>query len=370
MPVTYTYSKAADFPGGTINAGKLDAEIRASAITIALQSVGVNADVVSVIFNAALPSADKTILDGDVAGPAGGLIAAHDNTADVDPVKTVKFETPQLINIKPGYLADRLWVFSQDLCDKCTWFGDAVRVVDEAAGVGTGVQTAFPLAHGSVIDVTHGRISDEDKLVPTAAQGGASYALEIKVDGVAQTEREFGEVAGGDYEVDYDTGIVTFFVPPVLAAVITASYFYSPANAGSVMYIRPPAGKKFILTDVEVQFAKDIVISSEVQVGIYTYNPALGAPPAKFLYPPSFSRFKRVIDYVNWTRGSFPIIPAFGGATRGFLQDIIQLRFEYRSTVELKSSLGMEIRIWLKNHQPLAGEQATFTYYGLMENET
>ncbi len=77
---TYPYTIASDLPGGALNSEKLDAEIRASAITIALNRVDTAGGTLNIVFNAALPAADKTLLDGDVAGPAGGLLAAHDNT--------------------------------------------------------------------------------------------------------------------------------------------------------------------------------------------------------------------------------------------------------------------------------------------------
>lgn len=90
MPLTnYDYDIASDFPGGAVNPTKLDAEIRASAITIALNRIDTSGDTVSIWFNDALPTGDKTILDGDTTGPAGGLIAAHDNSPTPDDSQVV-----------------------------------------------------------------------------------------------------------------------------------------------------------------------------------------------------------------------------------------------------------------------------------------
>lgn len=81
MPLTaYTYSIANDFPGSSVELTKFDAEIRASAIVTALSRIDTNGDVLEIYFVDALSAGEKTILDGDTTNPAGGLIAAHDNT--------------------------------------------------------------------------------------------------------------------------------------------------------------------------------------------------------------------------------------------------------------------------------------------------
>ena len=81
MSFAYVYSLAADMPGGAYNEGKLTAEIDASAIATALSYIQIAADVLTITFASELSAGDKTILDNDTTGPAGGLLAAHDNTA-------------------------------------------------------------------------------------------------------------------------------------------------------------------------------------------------------------------------------------------------------------------------------------------------
>lgn len=83
---TYTYGIAADMPVGGVNPATLFAEIEASAIATALVDVNTKADVLKIVFADALSAGDKTTLDNDTTGPAGGLLAAHDNapTADTD----------------------------------------------------------------------------------------------------------------------------------------------------------------------------------------------------------------------------------------------------------------------------------------------
>lgn len=95
MPETpYTYNVAADFPGGKVNTSTFAVEIAASSIVTAVASLSANGGTVAngvrtggsitIKFKDALSAADKTTLDGDVAGPAGGLIAAHNNAATAD----------------------------------------------------------------------------------------------------------------------------------------------------------------------------------------------------------------------------------------------------------------------------------------------
>jgi len=85
---TYTYSIAQDMPGGAVNSTKLVAEISASAIVTKLVRVNTDGDALKIVFAAALSSGNRTLLDGDRTGPAGGLLAAHDNTPSEDPVVT------------------------------------------------------------------------------------------------------------------------------------------------------------------------------------------------------------------------------------------------------------------------------------------
>jgi hypothetical protein len=80
---TYTYSIADDFPPAGINPSNLKHEIDDSAIASAtLLSINTEGDVATLTFSGALSSGDKTVLDGDTTGPAGGLIAAHDTTQE------------------------------------------------------------------------------------------------------------------------------------------------------------------------------------------------------------------------------------------------------------------------------------------------
>lgn len=78
MPETsYTYSIASDFPATGLNVDGLKDDIQKSAIVTALERIDVLGDACSIVFKDALSSGDKTLLDNDTSGPAGGIIAAH-----------------------------------------------------------------------------------------------------------------------------------------------------------------------------------------------------------------------------------------------------------------------------------------------------
>lgn len=271
---------------------------------------------------------------------------------------------PTYVFNKSVNFAPRAWVFTHNLCDKTTWHPDSIRVVDEAVGTGDGATTVFALDHDNIIDLVHGKITDEDYLVPTAAQTGTTYHLIVKVDGVTKTERAYCATSGGDYECNYSTGEITFYTAPANGLEITASYFYATT---STIYITPRAGYKYVLTKAEAQFSKNIDMNNNLIVGTYVYNPY--DLPNRVEMTDMRITYKRIWDFIAYTNGSYPIIPAFGGSSRGITQDVIQLRYEYVSSLELQSSYGTQVRVWLEEEIPYDGDFCTITFYGYEEEE-
>jgi len=278
--------------------------------------------------------------------------------------KSIHSEQQSIVQtIKPNY-GSRAWTFSHNFCDKTTWFGDSIRVVAEAVGTGDGSTVTFSLAHTYVIDTTHGKITDENWAVPYYTQGGTTFTPEVKVNNVVKTERVFGQTSGGDFTIDYAAGTITFFTAPANSLAITATYYYSPANSGSVMYIRPVAGKVTVITAVECMLSTDIVMTDSIISAFFTYNPYLGNPPARFEYPGTRTYFKKIADFIAYTNGAYPKTPPFGGSTRGSANDFLQFRFEYVISISINDAYGAEMRVWLENHTPYTGEMAQITFYG------
>jgi len=88
----YSYSISNDFPDSLVNPDKLKSEIVASSISIALDYIETNGDVCDIWFKDSLPPADKSTLDNNTTSPAGGLIAAHDNTPNEKETSPVLIE--------------------------------------------------------------------------------------------------------------------------------------------------------------------------------------------------------------------------------------------------------------------------------------
>lgn len=120
MPeTTYNFSIAGDMPGGAVNEAKLVAEIQAAAITRALDGVSVNGDVLAITFKDALTVGDETILHGDTSNPAGGLLAAHDNSPSEPETQQVEITNPPLAR-EDGviYAVPKPSGFNMVMCDR------------------------------------------------------------------------------------------------------------------------------------------------------------------------------------------------------------------------------------------------------------
>lgn len=364
----YQYSTS-DFNNG-VDAGTLSDEIRTSAIIIALDRIDIVSTDVFIVFKDALSDADLTILDGNETA-VGGLIAAHQGT----PV-----EISQSVNISnipsfhPLKAADtdgirRAYAFSPSFCDKTSWWYRSVYVSDEAVGTGDGVEDTFDLDHPFIIDLVHGKITEEN-LIPIQ-DGASQWDPIVKIDDVVQQRVEpFYEdepdITGGDsYHIDYKNGKIIFLSAPDNGAVITCSYFYSPNVPGSSdMEYKPPVGYQWLIDFAEVQFSKDAILNDEVQFSVWVEHPIYG----DILAAPK-SVYKTAGNLLDYSFGSYPIIPAFGGNKRGVAQDTIILRWEYISSITIKSSQYLKIRINLKNDIPFGGERATFTLYARETSE-
>lgn len=83
----YSYVLPADVPQG-VAVGNLTSEINApgSGIVVQVDHIDATAATLDIYMKDVLPSAEKTALDGDTTGPAGGLLAAHDPAVVNDPV--------------------------------------------------------------------------------------------------------------------------------------------------------------------------------------------------------------------------------------------------------------------------------------------
>lgn len=101
MATQFNFTISTDVIGGEVDAGRLEEEIRQSAISAALDGVDINGtDSLVIEFKTDLTAGEETILHGDTTGPAGGLVGNHVATP-LEEVTTVHLDAPTDDDNKP-----------------------------------------------------------------------------------------------------------------------------------------------------------------------------------------------------------------------------------------------------------------------------
>lgn len=172
-----------------------------------------------------------------------------------------------IMKIQPEHReGSKLEMFSQNFCDKRTWFTTSTRVLG-AAMTDSGDGLTWNLASPKVlVDTVHGRISEEYKL--------DAHLVKVYVDGTEMAEHDPDDCfsfnasgdevhdfasGSGDYGIDYLTGDVTF---KVSQAGKTVTIDYNEV-VNSKWYITPAAGKRIELLSAELQFSVGSVMKSD-----------------------------------------------------------------------------------------------------------
>jgi hypothetical protein len=228
-------------------------------------------------------------------------------------------------------------ISSHNFCDRLSWFGDSVRVTGETLSLQSG--TTYGSSHVNWIDMTHGRYYGEDWL-------GGVYDPVIYVDGVEQTS---------GFTIDYAAGTVTFESSP--SGAVTADYSY---ENGSTYYLRPSAGKVLFIEHTEAQFSVDVLINKSVVFEVWGYNPS--DIPNKMRYKQI--KYKNGKDFMN-TANKGHVLPAFSELTK----ESLVFPYDYAKMTPLLSSQGIEVRVYIQDHQPYNSELGTVTFYTFQEDE-
>ena len=254
-------------------------------------------------------------------------------------------------------------IYSPNYCDQTTWFPSAVYVVNET--VSQSVDGYYHLAHSSIIDSYHGKISNEDYLL-----GPDGYSLRVTVvqDGYTMTEQDPHFATGGDYVINYTTGII---YPVTLNQPITVTYHY--AN-GSTFTINPPTGMEIIIDSAECEFSTDIILTDTVEFIVMGYAsvfaPQLGLP-AGYRIPLSTTKYKTMNDFYNDAVKSYPVYPPMGGSGwRGVNVPSTVLNWDYISATAISSALGMQVIIKLEHDTPFGGLYATTTFFTIVQADS
>jgi len=367
---TYSYSLSSDFPDGAINAEKLEDEIYTSAITRSLSRIDVSGDDVDIVFNDALTTADQTVLDADTTGPAGGLIAAHDNSATSVPsevtISNAHFSSTKNIKVEvePREGVGKNF-YSPNMCDRTTWYENSTTVT-EFSMTDSGDQTTWNTngTHpGPWVDLTHGKIFCEDDI--TAANPEYLCKVEVSTDAGsswdAQTENTFNDT-DEDYSVDYVNGTITFNSALGGSDLVRASFSKAPETM--TFSIIPSSGKRIRLIHVECQMSTDINFTSNVEYQIWAYNPY--DLPNKVQV--KANKYKTIMDFLYESTGVYPIFPKLAvSSPRGIPEDIIVVPFNYTASRDINSSQGIEIR--MVQYSEFTGTVCNCTFYCLEESE-
>lgn len=250
-------------------------------------------------------------------------------------------------------------IFSVNWCDKCSWYAGSTKVTTETLS-DAGYGTTFTSANPYWIDMTHGRITDENRTVKLAQDAGTDDWLPvITVNDVAKTE-------GTDFTINYENGTVTFGESQA-GQTVKATYWY--ANTGTFT-VKVPAAKKLQLLRVEVQFSKTITLND---VMIFTpkglvdvFAPQLmpGIPSGTLIPLDEPNYYKGPRDFINESNGSFPLIPAWGGLA----DDTVILVWDYITRTDLYGDYGMQIEIAMATNTAHTGEIAVATFYGILRD--
>ena len=254
---------------------------------------------------------------------------------------------------KPRFQIDppegsRVDTVSQDMCHRETWYQKSEAVVGEALS-DSGDGLTFHSTHDNWIDVYHGKLTGEHYL-------RSMYGHKVYVDSVQKTESSPG-MADGDFQVDFETGDVTFNSSQS-GNTVTADYHY---ENGSRWIIKPTEGKKLILTAVEVQFSTNVTMMDSIVFEIW-----VGGNKVQDAFYQTFQ------DLINASVGSYPQVPALGGNNwRGNQFPVNLLRWPYyeRGVTIMKSSQLWEAHVRLENNNAFMGEHVVTTFYGISENE-
>jgi len=374
----YTYSIQNDFPNHKVSIDRLTTEIQASSIVTALEGCTTSGDDCDIWFKAALSTGDKTALDGLVATHSGEPMPQPQFETDGTPIMSLKLKQPDGTPMFAEAPRDGSeWVVgSHNFCDPCSWFGDSVRVNDEAM-TDSGDGLTWTSTHVNWIDMVSGRMHNDDiwceiqmMMNPGDPHG---YAVIVKVDGATKTPCPVFSETGGDYWIDWDGGKVVFLTSQS-GKTVTVSYSYATTNT---FYLRPMPGKIMAIEDAEADISSDCVMTDAIAYSAWHFD---GSQYVKDME----AKYKRAGQIVTEARGAYPTFIGIGASSahkqiadirefrrksRGMKFDRQAIPFQYSTVKWLHASYMQEVRVYTSSGEKLDGEHVTMTFYCTEKNE-
>jgi hypothetical protein len=265
-------------------------------------------------------------------------------------------------------------IVTHNFCDQCTWYGESTRITDNTL-TDSGDGLTFTSGDPFWIDIYSGRIPQDDQV--SASQGSHGYLVEVKVDSVVQTMDASFVEGVDDYYVKWETGEVVFKVSQA-GKTVTASY--SKSSGDSTYTMSPPSNEVWNITRGETDFSKEVHMKDQFVYGAFgpveVFAPHLTPDP----YPEGTmiplgaeDTYKRSFALALEASGNFPPLNKIGASSaelgistleefrrksRGMWDDAQAMQFIYEAVTQINGSLGMVLRIWLKNHEAYGGENA------------
>lgn len=370
-PTNYTYALSA-FPAG-ISEDRFAKEIVDSSIVTALGGISTSGSDVVVSFKDVLGGADEATLTALVAAHSGQPLP---NPLSDDGVPLVSFPSRQPDGVARVALSGRqgkeVNYGSIDFADRTTWYPESVRVANKAVTpVGDGTWT---LGDVDIIDILGGHIFDEDAAVKDQQEANPGdphgYLVTLTVDGVAKVARPTYATSGGDFVLDYHTGIITPGAGEDWSGKTVVASYSKAATSGFSLVPTDP-GRTLVVGKVRVKVSSDIELRDTIKVQFLgpagVFAPQLVAAnvlPADYLVEIADSTLYKTIDQLFDEVDEVEEF-ASGGFTgqRGFTHGRRVFTFRYETVRTLYSSLGMRMRISLESDVVCNGERATAVFY-------
>lgn len=275
-----------------------------------------------------------------------------------------------------------LSVISHDLTDRTSWYQKSLQVVTET------LTTSDTLTFASVnvwwVDFSDATSTITATSFQVAKRDGSfgkhsDWYVHVYVSGV--------EVTTG-FTVNFAAGTITFASAQV-SVTVTATYWHTNGVTNPSEWLAvPPAGKKFTIDHVELQFAKNIVMTGVLRMEIWAGKVLAGPPlavdsegyqvsgvhfPDAMFGDPRVPgtgygqrrfRYRNARDIINAANEGQGFIEPFGELT----EPTLVMPFNYVQAFVFDSAVGTLMRIMVENNAELGGELATATFYLTVSN--
>lgn len=258
----------------------------------------------------------------------------------------------------PG--ARALSCVTPNLADRTTWYQKSVKITSETL-TDSGDGLTFNSIHPWWIDIMNPKIT-------------YTYKQIFKRDGTFGKHTDWlhsvtvnGTPVTTGFIVNFAAGTITFGSSQAGNTVVATYWTNHGVTQPSEWLLTPPAGKKYTVQCVELQYSMNIpavfdTIRFEIWAGssIATYGSFPGA-----LYDAGYGQFRAdyrsVWDILNVTNNmSSCVIPAHGPMT----QDLFIAPFNYTQATSIDSAVGTLLRVCLVNDIPIPTvELATACFY-------